>query len=257
MTPSTPELWIDTGAIDPPLIQSSRQKVRIRFSKLGKIRFTSHRDVARVWERALRRATIPVAYSEGFSPHPKLSFGLALSTGHESLGEYLDVDLAHGVAIDVEELPARLDPCLPVGLDVQAAAEIAPGTPSLQQAVTSCTWRIEVTGLGTTELNEQVDRLLAADQLIATRERKGQPVTDDLRPALLSLTVDDVTLEAELATQPRGFRPSELVGLLGEGADEGRVCRMHQWITADGARREPLPLALTATSAPHAELRAS
>ena len=57
-------------------------RYRIRFSKLGKIRFTSHRDVARMWERALRRATLPVAYTEGFSPHPKLSFGLALSTGH-------------------------------------------------------------------------------------------------------------------------------------------------------------------------------
>src|SRR5438094_8664069 len=89
-------------------------KVRIRFSKLGKIRFTSHRDVARIWERALRRAALPVAYTEGFSPHPKLSFGLALSTGHESLGEYLDVDLAApdtGVdAVDLGGLPARLDP---------------------------------------------------------------------------------------------------------------------------------------------------
>src|SRR5689334_21324721 len=123
-------------------------KVRIRFSKLGKIRFTSHRDVARMWERALRRAAVPVAYTEGFNPHPKLSFGLALSTGHESLGEYLDVDIAGAAApIDIEGMPTRLDPCLPVGLDVQVAAEIEPGTPSLQQAVTSCTWRIEVTGV--------------------------------------------------------------------------------------------------------------
>src|SRR5436190_9879918 len=108
-----------------------RMKVRIRFSKLGKSRFTSHRGVARIWERALRRAAVPVAYTEGFSPHPKLSFGLALSTSHESLGEYLDVDLAEPVAL--EEFPARLDPGLPIGLDVQAAAEIASGTPSLQQ----------------------------------------------------------------------------------------------------------------------------
>src|SRR3954468_12553257 len=96
-----------------------RMKVRIRFSKLGKVRFTSHRDVARIWERALRRAAVPVAYTEGFSPHPKLSFGLALSTGHESLGEYLDVDIAAAAAadVDIEELPARLDPGLPIGLD--------------------------------------------------------------------------------------------------------------------------------------------
>src|SRR5881227_1654467 len=79
-----------------PMSEQRNLKVRIRFSKLGKIRFTSHRDVARIWERALRRAALPVAYTEGFSPHPKLSFGLALSTGHESLGEYLDVDLAGG-----------------------------------------------------------------------------------------------------------------------------------------------------------------
>src|SRR3954466_1050052 len=94
-------------------------KVRIRFSKLGKVRFTSHRDVARIWERALRRATVPVAYTEGFSPHPKLSFGLALSTGHESLGEYLDIELTE--PLDTEDLKARLDPCLPIGIDVQEA----------------------------------------------------------------------------------------------------------------------------------------
>ena len=68
-------------------------RVRFRYSKAGKVRFCSHRDLARVWERALRRARLPVAYSEGFSPRPKLSFGLALSTGYESVAEYVDVEL--------------------------------------------------------------------------------------------------------------------------------------------------------------------
>jgi radical SAM-linked protein len=226
-----------------------RMKVRIRFSKLGKIRFTSHRDVARIWERALRRAAVPVAYTEGFSPHPKLSFGLALSTSHESLGEYLDVDLAEPVAL--EDFPARLDPGLPIGLDVQAAAEIASGTPSLQQAVTSCTWHIEVTGLGEdAELSERVARCLDATSLVVTRERKGQKVIDDLRPAILSLTADTgrPLLTAELATQPRGVRPSELVALLGDDVSEGRVCRLHQWLSSDGARVEPLSLPPAAPS---------
>jgi radical SAM-linked protein len=237
----------------------TNSRYRIRFSKLGKIRFTSHRDVARMWERALRRATLPVAYTEGFSPHPKLSFGLALSTGHESLGEYLDIDMAEPV--DVERIPARLDPCLPIGLDVQAAAEIESGTPSLQQVVTSCTWRIEVVGLGHNELAERVQACLRADSLVVTRERKGHKVTDDLRPAILSLDLDDVRPElvTELATQPRGVRPSELVAILATGPDpdvlEGLVCRLHQWMSTDGAREEPLPL--RATLAPHAEARAS
>lgn len=235
-------------------------RYRVRFSKLGKIRFTSHRDVARMWERALRRATLPVAYTEGFSPHPKLSFGLALSTGHESLGEYLDIDLAERV--DVESIPARLDPCLPIGLDVQAAAEIESGTPSLQQVVTSCTWRIEVVGLGPAELAERVEACKRADSLVVTRERKGHEVTDDLRPAILSLEMTDgVAVIAELATQPRGLRPSELVAVLASQPDdaliEGHVCRLHQWMSTDGAREEPLPLPHRATLAPHAEARAS
>ena len=239
----------------------TNSRYRIRFSKLGKIRFTSHRDVARMWERALRRATLPVAYTEGFSPHPKLSFGLALSTGHESLGEYLDIDMSQPV--DVEGIPARLDPCLPIGLDVQAAAEIESGTPSLQQVVTSCTWQIEVVGLGAAELDERVQACLRADSLVVTRERKGHKVTDDLRPAILSLEMVDDRAEmvAELATQPRGLRPSELVAVLASQRDddlvEGHVCRLHQWLSTDGPREEPLPLPYRATLAPHAEARAS
>jgi len=230
-------------------------RYRIRFSKLGKIRFTSHRDVARIWERALRRAALPVAYTEGFSPHPKLSFGLALSTGHESLGEYLDVEVAEslGDPLDVSALITRLDPGLPIGLDVQAAAEIAPGTTSLQQAVTSCTWHIEVNG--SADVSEHVARCLDATSLVVTRERKGQNVTDDLRPAILSLVADPdrPVLTAELATQPRGVRPSELVAVLGDDLSEGRVVRLHQWLSSDGARVEPLPLPPAAPSSQPAQ----
>jgi hypothetical protein len=164
--------------------------------------------------------------------------------------------------IAVESFPARLDPGLPVGFHVQVAAEIEPGTPSLQQAVVSCTWRIDVVNsehggaIDAADLAERAERLLAADELIATRERKGQQVTDDLRPAILGLEADGGTLVAELATQPRGLRPSELVRLLGDDVLDGRGCRIHQWTMSDGALREPLPLASLATSAPHAEARA-
>jgi radical SAM-linked protein len=239
--------------------------VRLRFSKLDKIRFISHRDVARIWERALRRAELPVAYTEGFSPRPKLSFGLALQTGHESLGEYLDVDLTGGTApIDIDQLPARLDPCLPVGLDAQGAAVIEPGTPSLQQAVTSCTWRIEVVGTSADRLAPLVEGALAARELPANRIRKGREEQIDLRPAVRSAEVvgpsdRGATLIAELATQPRSARPSDLVAVLGPQLEEGRVCRTHQWILVDGARAEPIPLAATPAAAPspHAEARAS
>ena len=80
--------------------------VRIRFAKRGKVRFISHRDVARAFERAFRIEQLPLAFTEGFSPRPKVSFGLALSVGHESDAEYLDVELTE--PIDTEALPARL-----------------------------------------------------------------------------------------------------------------------------------------------------
>ncbi len=94
-------------------------RIRFRFSKLGKIRFTSQRDVARMWERALRRAGLPLAYTAGFSPRPQLSFGLALPTGCESLAEYLDVALDEGrpgaAPSRCPRSPACSRPCCPRG----------------------------------------------------------------------------------------------------------------------------------------------
>ena len=229
-------------------------RVRFRFTKLGKVRFTSHRDVARLWERALRRAALPVASTEGFNPRPKVHFGLALSTGHESLGEYIDVDLdLPEPEIDLDAVLARFDPTLPAGFAVQGAMVVEPGTTSLQEAVTSCGWRMEVTGAHPGVVGAAVEQLLDADQLVVTRERKGRDVTEDLRPSLLALAVRGPTpcgteLEAELATQPRALRPGDLLGALAGRAPEAaasftgaRVCRTHQWLDADGDRREPLP----------------
>jgi radical SAM-linked protein len=250
-------------------------RVRFRFAKHGKVRFTSHRDVARLWERALRRAELPVALTEGFSPRPKVHFGLALSTSHESTGEYLDVDFREPEAaeLDLAALPALLTPMLPEGLTVETAATITTSETSLQEAVTSCSWTIEAVGLEPPEATAAVERFLAADEVFVTRQRKGNEVTDDIRPYVLHLAVigpvpavltpsgDSIItpagalLEAELATKPRGLRPSELLAALEPPADEGRVCRTHQWITIDGARHEPLPAG--ATSATYAEVRAS
>lgn len=225
-------------------------RVRLRFAKLGKVRFTSHRDTARMWERALRRARLPAAVTEGFRPRPKLSFGLALSTGHESLAEYVDVELATPLdAAGVDELPARLSPELPVGIDVLAAAEVVPGQASLQEAVRSCRWHIEALGIDVARATDLVDAALAADELVVTRQRKGRDVTDDLRPAVVSVAVvgptpQGVELEAELAVHPRSVRPSELLGALAvapaPALAEGRVLRAAQLLWHDAVREEPL-----------------
>jgi radical SAM-linked protein len=241
-------------------------RIRLRYSKVGKVRFLGHRDLARVWERAWRKAELPIVYTEGFSPRPKMHFGLALSTGYESIGEYLDVDVPDDGDVDVDSLIERLTPMLPEGVDVQAAEVIAPGTTSLQEAVTSCTWAIDVAGLDQPALEAAAAELLAADSVEIGRERKGKTTVDDIRPYLRSLTVvgpghRGLQIDAELGTQPRGLRPAELISALAttEAASTTPtlvgVVRTHQWTTPNGARQEPLEL--PATWASRAEARAS
>ncbi|HEY3844152.1 MAG TPA: TIGR03936 family radical SAM-associated protein [Acidimicrobiales bacterium] len=233
--------------------ESVNLRVRFRFTKTGKIRFTSHRDVARMWERALRRSGVPVALSQGFSPHPLLSFGLALPTGCESLGEYLDARLDEAQFEDsaVPGLPDLLSDLLPVGMEVQAAAAISMAEGSLQQEVASCDWELEVLGVAGEELQERIEQVLAAPSLTVRRERKGRQTEDDIRPAILALalTNDEGSeqgehligrFRAELATHPRGVRPGDLVSAFGTDVVLARACRTHQWIERDGARSEPL-----------------
>ena len=235
-----------------------------------------------MWERALRRSGLSIAWSEGFSPRPLLSFGHALPTGAESLAEYLDASLASGGTVvddtgsdrDLwEGLALRLSCLLPDGLDVLAIAPLPRGPGSLQQEVSSCSWKLEVLGLAAEKLASRVERLLASPTALVERERKGRSAPDDLRPALLALAVfphadggpDELThgdrawLEAELATRPRGVRPRELLEALGPGVRLSRACRLHQWIERDGTRVEPLVVCgrEAGAVAAHAEGRAT
>ena len=226
-------------------------RLRVRYVKKGKVRFTSHRDVARIWERALRRVGLAMAYSRGFSPRPKLSFGLALSTGHESEAEFLELELAdeEGGPADWStergsDLAERLTGALPTGLDVVAVVPTEKGD-SLQQTVTSCTWSIEVDGVGMEEMNAWVADLLSREEIVVERERKGKPVVEDLRPHVLALDVTGTTetgvrLLADLGTQPRALRPTELLAALYPPLKAGTVCRMNQWMSQGDEREEPL-----------------
>jgi len=255
------------------------ERLRIRFTKLGKIRFTSHRDVARMWERALRRSGLALAHSQGFNPRPILSFGLALPTGAESLAEYLDVALVPGqtpggatldTPLEQGSLAEALSEFLPEGLDVVAIGRLGDGADSLQEEVTSCSWELEVLCVVASELTRRVEHLLDAPSVPVRRERKGRQFDDDLRPSVRSLALAEpregdasrdssCLLCAELATRPRGVRPRELVQALGTDLVLARARRTQQWIERDGARWEPLSADDSARSvmAPHAMERAS
>lgn len=223
-------------------------KLRVRATKVGKVRFTSHRDAARLWERALRKANLPVAATEGFTPRPKISFGLALPTGAESIAEYVDIELRADVArsgVDLGTLPARLSAALPSGFDVVVAAERDHGVGSLQESVTSCTWELWSPQLDADD-HRAACRLLEQDELVLERERKGKRSADDVRPMLLDLrpTPAGDRLLAGLATIGRALRPAELAALAYPHVDarDVRALRTHQWLDHDGGRREVLPL---------------
>ena len=166
--------------------------VRLRYTKRGKVRWISHRDVARAMERAFRITELPLAFSEGFSPHPKVSFGLALSTGHESDAEYLDLEFVREV--DLDELPAQLTAALPEGMAVTGAARLVERAPALQEAVTAVEWRIEVvhgdgSPVAAGVLRARIEVALAAAELPTERWRKGREVIEDVRPVIRHIDV--------------------------------------------------------------------
>ena len=193
--------------------------LRVRYSKLGKIRFVGHRDVARIWERALRKAEIPVLYSQGFSPHPRLSFGLALPTGFESEAEYVDIYLDDDFFdIDFKEtlVNQKLNDSLPDGMNTVAVGVVETSEDSLQEAVDSCIWKVKVSGSSTEEFEVSREQLMSSDTYEIQRERKGKIFIEDIRSQVHSIAIEeknavDFNIITELGTKPRVLRPTDLL----------------------------------------------
>jgi radical SAM-linked protein len=160
------------------------QRVRVHYAKRGRLRFTSHRDFTRAFERALRRAAVPMAYSAGFTPHPKISYiGAAAPTGVASEAEYLEVGLAS--VVDVERLRAALDTSLPDGLDLVECVEVRPGSGALADRIDASAWRIELPGVAAAELAAALATFLAADRVEVERLTKAGRRQLDARAAVV------------------------------------------------------------------------
>ncbi|MEX5719759.1 TIGR03936 family radical SAM-associated protein [Geodermatophilus maliterrae] len=205
------------GPPPPPTVQ----KLRLRYAKRGPLRFASHRDLARALERALRRARVPMAFSAGFSPHPKISYVGAAPTGAASEAEYLEIGLAE--RRDPEEVRAALDASLPTGVDVLECVEAAEGGGSLADRIDAARWRVEMPGVEPAELAAAVAALLARDEvLVAKRTKNGLRDVDARGPvasasaggeagcAILHVVVRQVT---------PAVRPDDVVAALAAVAD--------------------------------------
>lgn len=191
------------------------QKLRVRFAKRGRLRFTSHRDFQRAFERALRRAAVPVAFSHGFTPHPKVSYAGAAPTGAASEAEYLEISLTQ--EWDPAELRAALDGALPPGLDVVEVVEAAQG--ALADRLRASLWEIGLPGAPTAEVRAAVVAFLAEDSVAVERLTKNGVRTLDPRSAVLHAEVrdadgaDDGTVALRVVVEHRSptVRPEEVL----------------------------------------------
>ncbi|HJQ42045.1 MAG TPA: TIGR03936 family radical SAM-associated protein [Jatrophihabitantaceae bacterium] len=172
---------VPEGPPPPPVVQ----RIRLRYAKRGRLRFTSHRDFARAFERALRRADVPMAYSAGFTPHPKVSYLGAAPTGVASEAEYLEIGLAR--EIDPESLRAALDAALPDGLDVVEAVPAGPG--SLADRIQASAWRIELPDVDVAAAEAAVAAFLARAEVPVERVTKAGRKEVDARSAVIRAVV--------------------------------------------------------------------
>jgi radical SAM-linked protein len=162
------------------------QRIRVRYAKRGPLRFTSHRDFARAFERALRRAAVPIAYSQGFTPHPKISYASAAPTGVGSEAEYLEIGLQ--APVDPAALRMALDAALSPGLDVLDAVVATEGT-SLADRIEVSRWQIALPGVGEPAAEQAVTAFRAAGEVLVERMTKQGRRTFDARAAVITLDV--------------------------------------------------------------------
>ena len=206
---------------------TTQQRLRITFAKGEEIKYISHLDLMRLWERALRRARVPLAYSHGFNPRPQMAVAAPLPVGFTSRGEVMDVVLERRFspynAVSTSEFARCLTPHLPPGLALLSVEEVHSKLPSLQSQVCAAEYRVTVSWVGSEEemegklLAEQVRQLLSAGQLPRQRRDKDY----DLRPLIEDLWVegkeaDGWVLGMRLRAGSQGTgRPDEVLDALG------------------------------------------
>jgi radical SAM-linked protein len=235
------------------------QRVRLRYAKRGPLRFTSHRDFARAFERAVRRAGVPVAYSQGFSPHPKISYASAAPTGVASEAEYLELGLQ--AEVEPEQVRAALDEALSPGLDVLEAVAVGPGGgPSLADRIDASIWRIDLDEVDPGQVEAAVSAFLGTGEVLVERMTKQGRRRFDVRAAVVALTtrqVDDgvpgatgtprcAILDLVVRQVTPSVRPDDVLAGLRVVADlepsvPPRVIRLAQGrLTAQGEIVDPL-----------------
>jgi radical SAM-linked protein len=199
-------------------------RARITFTKQGALRYTGHLDLHRLWEHAMRRADLPLSYSQGFHPQPKISLASALPLGFSSRCEALDVRFNED--LPVEEIAARLQASLPREIQIVRVESVDEKLPALQTQVLSAVYQVQLTepadGL---ELRRRVEEVLQAESI--QRERRSKFY--DLRPLIEELEITEAenpSIRMKLAAREGATgRPDEVLQTLGIEPETARVER--------------------------------
>lgn len=218
--------------------------IRFQFRKGSEVRFLSHLDLVRTMERAARRAKLPMAYSEGFTPRPMMSFGFALPVGVISEAEY--GDFVFSERMDVEEFITRYNRHLPLGIEVLYAEHLGDGTPALMSEITAASWRLCLAQRSADEIRERWAWLQGVDSFVVRRETKKGSREVDVRPFLFAVP--------EILPSPTGatvhclcglgheanLRMEELGALLGFAHLEATITRTGQFRKVGDLYRPPV-----------------
>jgi radical SAM-linked protein len=214
-------------------------RIRITFSKQGALRYTGNLDLHRLWERAARRAELPLAYSQGFHPQPKINLAAALPLGFSSRCEVMDMKLETDISLD--DLPARLQATLPPDIQVLKVEQVDNHAPALQTQVDSAEYEVTLTESGSgSELERKIASVMESTSL--PRERRGKPY--DLRPLIRELSLTHFSLlEGDgqgvkvimhlLARENATGRPEEVLDVLGIEFEGTRIERSRLLFTAE------------------------
>ena len=196
-------------------------RIRITFQKLGALRYTGHLDLHKLWERAARRAELPLAYSQGFHPQPKMNIAAALPLGFSSRCEVLDMRLEHDIQLD--GLVAKLQGTLPTGIQVTSVESVDERAPTLQTQVISAEYEVSLAEADFgSEVKRKIESVLELESIVRVRREKEY----DLRPLIETLELMDGKILMKLAAREGATgRPEEVLDMLGIAFEDTRIER--------------------------------
>ncbi len=195
------------------------QRLRVTYGVDGPLRYASVLDMGRLWERLLRRARVRVAYSAGYSPHPRLQFASALPVGYSSGCERVDILVAQPV--EPSTLSSSLQEQAPPGLTISGVDEVPLRAPSLQATMHTAQYRVWLRAtVGRDEVERAIDHLLAQNTVLQQREKKGRSVEYDLRPLIEELCYEACPGNHDHPSSWHALRMSLKAGSSGTGRPE-------------------------------------